>query len=100
VKPQLSHAEIAERLRERPGWHHRGNAIERTIDCGDFNGSLRFVNEVATEANAMDHHPDIAISWNTVTFTLCTHDAGGLTDRDFALAKRIDELAAAQKAPG
>ncbi len=93
MKPQLSHTEIVEKLRTRPGWHHRGNALERTYDRGDFTGSIAFVNAIAAAANAMDHHPDIEISWNEVKLTLCTHEAGGLTDRDFALAERIDRLA-------
>lgn len=95
MKSQLSHAEIAAKLQDRPGWHHRGNAIERTYDRGDFNGSIAFVNAVAKEANALDHHPDIEIRWNEVKFVLSSHDAGGLTDRDFALAERIDTLAQA-----
>ncbi|HXP94579.1 MAG TPA: 4a-hydroxytetrahydrobiopterin dehydratase [Candidatus Binatia bacterium] len=93
MKPQLSHAEIVEKLQKRPGWHHRGNSLERTYDRGDFNGSVAFVNAIAEAANAMDHHPDIEISWNEVKLILCTHEAGGLTDRDFALAERIDRLA-------
>jgi 4a-hydroxytetrahydrobiopterin dehydratase len=96
LNAQLSHAEIAAKLQSRPGWHHRGNAIERSIDCGDFNGSIAFVNAIAAEANAMDHHPDIEISWNTVKVTLSSHDAGGLTDRDFALAERVDAVASAR----
>lgn len=91
---QLSHAEIGERLESRPGWHHRGNAIERTFNRGDFKGALAFVNAVAEAAEAMDHHPEIGLSWGDVTFVLCSHDAGGLTERDFALAERIDALAA------
>lgn len=98
MKTQLSHSEIAEKLRERPGWHHRGNAIERTYVLADFNGSIALVNVVAEAANAMNHHPDIGISWNEVSFTLCSHDAGGLTDRDFALAERIDAIAGAADA--
>jgi 4a-hydroxytetrahydrobiopterin dehydratase len=92
VKPQLSHAEITERLQRRPGWHHRGNALERSFDRKDFNGSIAFVNAIAAVANALDHHPDLAIAWNEVKVTLCSHDAGGLTDRDFVLAERIDAL--------
>lgn len=100
MKEQLSHAEIAERLRSLPEWHHRGNAIERTYDRGDFNGSIAFVNAVAAVANELNHHPDIAISWNTVKLTLCTHDAGGLTERDFSLAARLDEIARATPGGG
>ena len=75
------------------GWHHRGNAIEKVFDCTDFNGSIAFVNAVAVAANEADHHPDIAIAWNLVTLTLSSHDAGGITERDFALAAKADELA-------
>ncbi len=91
----LTHDEIASRLEKLSGWHHRGNAIEKHFDRENFDGSMKFVNAVAAEANAQDHHPDIAISWNDVTFTLSSHDAGGLTDRDFKLAAAIDALAGA-----
>ena len=89
----LDRAEIERRLAALPGWHHRGNAIEKHFDRGNFDGSMRFVNAVAQAANAQDHHPDILLSWNDVTFTLSSHDAGGLTERDFRLARTIDELA-------
>jgi len=92
----LHHDEIARRLEGLPGWHHRGNAIEKHFDRGNFDGSIRFVNAVAEAANAQDHHPDIAISWNDVTFTLSSHDAGGLTERDFALAEAIEGLVSAK----
>jgi 4a-hydroxytetrahydrobiopterin dehydratase len=90
----LTHDEIEEHLATAAGWHHRGNAIEKSFDLKDFDGSMRFVNAVAAAANAADHHPDIAISWNAVTITLTSHDAGGLTERDFSLAKTIDGLIA------
>jgi len=88
----LTHAEITTRLEALPGWSHRGNAIEKHFDCKDFAGSMRFVNAVADAANAQDHHPDISISWNDVAITLSSHDAGGLTDRDFKLATTIQAL--------
>jgi 4a-hydroxytetrahydrobiopterin dehydratase len=90
----LRHDEIATRLGTLPDWQHRGNALEKHFDRGNFDGSLAFVNEVAKIANAQDHHPDIAISWNMVTVTLSSHDAGGITDRDFKLASAIEQLAA------
>lgn len=89
----LHRDDIATRLEAMPGWHHRGNAIEKHFDRTNFDGSMRFVNAVAEAANAQDHHPDITISWNDVTVTLCSHDVGGLTERDFRLAATIDELA-------
>ncbi len=90
----LQHDEIRERLTSLAGWHHTGNAIERTFDRGDFNGSIRFVNAIAVAANAADHHPDLGIAWNRVTVTLSSHDVGGVSERDFALAGVIDSLAA------
>jgi 4a-hydroxytetrahydrobiopterin dehydratase len=91
----LSHAEITVLLEKLPGWHHRGNAIEKHFDRKDFNGSIQFVNAIAEAANAQEHHPDLSISWNDVGVTLSSHDAGGLTGRDFRLAEIIERLSAA-----
>ncbi|GAC1308695.1 MAG: 4a-hydroxytetrahydrobiopterin dehydratase [Vulcanimicrobiaceae bacterium] len=88
----LHHDEIAARLLAMPGWHHRGNALEKHYDCANFDGSIRFINAIAALANAHDHHPDLAISWNDVGVTLSSHDAGGITTRDFRLAAAIDAL--------
>jgi 4a-hydroxytetrahydrobiopterin dehydratase len=84
---------IARELAALPGWARSGDEIVRTFDRGNFNGSIAFVNAIATAANAADHHPDIAISWNDVTLRLSSHDAHGLTERDFALARAIDAIA-------
>jgi 4a-hydroxytetrahydrobiopterin dehydratase len=92
----VHHDEIVRRLAAMPEWHHRGNALERCFDRTSFDGAILFVNAVAKLANAHDHHPDIAISWNNVTLTLCSHDAGGITKRDFTLAKALDDLASAR----
>jgi len=89
----LSQADVRERLKALTGWSEREGAIEKRFERGDFNGSLAFVNAAAALANAQNHHPDVAISWGTVTFTLSSHDAGGLTERDFRLARAIEELA-------
>jgi 4a-hydroxytetrahydrobiopterin dehydratase len=85
---------ITRKLAALPGWVREGEEIVRTFDRGNFNGSIGFVNAIAAAANAADHHPDIAISWNSVTVRLSSHDAKGLTDRDFALAHTIDGLSA------
>lgn len=84
---------VRRKLAVLPGWKREGEEIVRVFDRGNFNGSIAFVNAVAAAANAADHHPDIAISWNSVTVRLSSHDAKGLTDRDFALAQTIDGLA-------
>jgi 4a-hydroxytetrahydrobiopterin dehydratase len=84
---------VARELAALPGWSREGDEIVRTFDRGNFNGSIAFVDAIATAANAADHHPDLAISWNNVTVRLSSHDAQGLTERDFALARTIDGLA-------
>jgi 4a-hydroxytetrahydrobiopterin dehydratase len=84
---------IVRELTQLPGWAREGEEIVRAFDRGNFNGSIAFVNAIAAAANAADHHPDIAVSWNEVTVRLSSHDAHGLTERDFALARTIDGLA-------
>lgn len=71
------------------GWRRDGEALVRVFDCGDFNGSIAFVNAIATIANRLDHHPDLAISWNRVTVRTWSHDKGAVTERDIALAEAI-----------
>lgn len=88
----LHESEIRERLREVPRWKRNGNAITRTWTFDDFPPALAFINRVGRLAEAANHHPDIYNSWATVRLSLTTHDAGGLTDRDFALATQIDAL--------
>jgi 4a-hydroxytetrahydrobiopterin dehydratase len=89
----LSDEEIEARLRGLPGWERRGNTITRTFAFEDFVGSVDFVNRITPAAEDMNHHPDLAISWNKVTVTLTTHAEGGLTENDFVLAGQIDQLA-------
>ena len=88
----LADAVVARELAALPGWSRVGDEIVRTFDRGNFNGSIAFVNAIAGAANAADHHPDLAIAWNNVTVRLSSHDAHGLTERDFALARTIDAL--------
>lgn len=73
-------------------WERDGDRLRRTVKRRDFVGAMAFVNQVAELAEAADHHPDIAISWNTVTLTLWTHVTGGITRADLDLARRIDAL--------
>jgi 4a-hydroxytetrahydrobiopterin dehydratase len=87
--PLLSEAEIKTRLARLPGWERTGNNIRRTWTFSDFGGSMAFVNRVAALAEAADHHPDIDIRYSRVTLALSTHDAGGLTERDFDLAEAV-----------
>jgi 4a-hydroxytetrahydrobiopterin dehydratase len=88
---RLTDEEVADAL-PRLQWEREGDALRKVVKRDDFAGAMAFVNRVAELAEAANHHPDIAISWNTVTLTLSTHDAGGLTRLDLDLAARIDRL--------
>jgi 4a-hydroxytetrahydrobiopterin dehydratase len=90
---RLSDEEIEERLSEHAGWERAGDAIRREFTFDDFTGSVDFVNRLTPEAEEMNHHPDLEISWNTVTVSITTHSEGGLTDGDFQLARRIEAVA-------
>jgi 4a-hydroxytetrahydrobiopterin dehydratase len=92
VSDVLGSEAIAAELARHPGWSYDGEAIVRTFDRGDFNGSLAFVNAVAAAANRLDHHPDIAIAWNEVTIRTSSHDVKGISARDFALIAAIEKL--------
>jgi 4a-hydroxytetrahydrobiopterin dehydratase len=90
--PPLDDTAVAEGLQHLPGWERRGNQIVKTFTRQDFTHAMVFVNEVADAAEAAGHHPDIDIRWNKVTLALSSHAEGGLTERDFQLAARIQEL--------
>jgi 4a-hydroxytetrahydrobiopterin dehydratase len=81
---------IAQALRQTQGWERAGAEIRRTYRFGDFREALAFVNRVGELAERAGHHPDIDIRYNTVTLALTTHDAGGLSAKDFELARAID----------
>jgi 4a-hydroxytetrahydrobiopterin dehydratase len=89
---KLNAARIKTALRTVADWKKKGSTITRTYQFKDFPAAVRFVNAVARIAEKAWHHPDIDIRWNKVTLTLTTHDAGGLTAKDFKLAKRFDRL--------
>jgi 4a-hydroxytetrahydrobiopterin dehydratase len=89
---KLDPAQIILALSSIPDWKQNGDMISRTFQFKDFPAAIKFVNAIADAAEQAWHHPDIDIRWNKVTLALTTHDAGGLTEKDFALAKRADEL--------
>jgi len=89
----LNPAEIAIALAKIPNWQRNDNVISRIFQFKDFVAAMQFVNAVAEIAETAAHHPDIDIRWNKVTLALTTHDAGGLTEKDFALAGKFDGLA-------
>lgn len=89
----LSAEELAARRAALPAWSLEAGALTRTFAFKDFVAALGFVNRVGDAAEIAGHHPDIDIRYNRVRLALTTHDAGGLTARDFTLAARIDKLA-------
>jgi 4a-hydroxytetrahydrobiopterin dehydratase len=90
---RLTEDEITAGLDTVPGWERRQDTIVATAVRADFRDSLLYVGAVAYLAEAANHHPDVAISWNRVTLILSTHSAGGLTAADFELARQISALA-------
>jgi len=89
---KLDSAKIKSALASVPEWRKKGTTIARTYQFKDFPAAITFVNAVARLAEKAWHHPDIDIRWNKVTLTLTTHDQGGLTEKDFALARKFDRL--------
>lgn len=88
----MSDGDVRTALGALPGWRREGDGIVREFTFDDFAGSIAFVNRLAEIAEAEDHHPDIAISWATVTVTWTSHSAGGITDTDLAMASATDSL--------
>jgi 4a-hydroxytetrahydrobiopterin dehydratase len=89
---KLAPEKIAAALALMPNWERRGDVILRTFQFKDFPAAVKFVDAAAMLAEQAWHHPDIDIRWNKVTLTLTTHDAGGLTAKDFSLARQLDQL--------
>lgn len=85
----LTKAEIDEGMRSLPGWTTDGKCLRRTYTFRGFPEAVAFVNRLVAPAEAQNHHPDISISYNRVTLSLTTHDAGGLTAKDLALASAL-----------
>jgi 4a-hydroxytetrahydrobiopterin dehydratase len=90
----LSHDEIREKLDATEGWSETAASLNHSFKFKNFLQAMKFVNRVAELAEAANHHPDIDIRWNTVRLVLSTHSAGGLTEKDFALAEECFAAAA------
>jgi 4a-hydroxytetrahydrobiopterin dehydratase len=88
----LTPEQVATELAQTPDWLVDDGQLTRTVTRKDFRDALLFVNAVGFLAERANHHPDIVISWNKVTLTLSTHSEGGLTGKDFALARQVSEL--------
>ncbi len=89
---KLNATQIKSALAAVPGWKRNGAVIARTFQFKDFPAAIRFVGAVAVLAEEAWHHPDIDIRWNKVTLALTTHDEGGLTKKDFVLARKFNGL--------
>ncbi len=89
----LNELEIRQKLANFPDWMTNGQFLSRTYKFKDFIQAVEFVNLLVTPAEKAGHHPDIYISYNKVTIHLTTHDAGGITQKDFDLAAEIVKIA-------
>lgn len=87
---KLTESQVEQALRSVPEWGESGDAIQRTYQFPDFVKAMSFVDQVAQSAEKHQHHPDILIRYSKVTLTLSTHDAGGITLKDFEMAKKCD----------
>jgi len=88
-----SDAEINEKLSELPGWYYEDGWIRRVYKTDGWPTTLMLVNAIGFCAEAAYHHPDLAVTYARVTVKLSTHSAGGITDKDFALARQIEQIA-------
>jgi|GEM_PF-558652 len=96
---RMTDGQVDDALRLVPEWSLVGDTIQRTFQFVDFVAAIKFVNECALQAETSHHHPDILIRYSRVTLTLATHDAGGITAKDFALASQSDAMASRYDAP-
>jgi 4a-hydroxytetrahydrobiopterin dehydratase len=92
-RPVLGQDELARALAELPGWSLAGGKLHREYRFADFNAAFGFMTRVALEAERMNHHPEWSNVWNRVVVELVTHDSGGVTASDLALAKKMETLA-------
>ena len=89
---KLTEDEIQTQVGALDDWSLEGKSISRTFEFKDFAEAMKFVNAVADLAEEAWHHPDIDIRWNKVTLTMSTHSEGGLTEKDFELARSLEGL--------
>ncbi len=90
----LSDDEIRDRLGAYAGWDLRNNGLHKKFELPGFMDVVKLVNDVAGPAEEADHHPDMMINYRRITFSLSTHDQGGVTEKDFALLEAIEAAAA------
>jgi 4a-hydroxytetrahydrobiopterin dehydratase len=90
--PRLSPDDVAAALRELPLWSGGADGIERTLELPSFRAAVETISVIADAAELMDHHPDMDLRWRKVRVATVTHSAGGLTELDVELARRVDAL--------
>ena len=90
--PLLTPDDVATRLKDLQGWSHEGSTLTKRFTFKDFAEAVAFLDRITPVADEQNHHPDVSIHWNELTLTLWTHASGGLTERDFRLARAIDQL--------
>jgi 4a-hydroxytetrahydrobiopterin dehydratase len=88
----LSNEAIQVRLAKMPGWSYEGNELRKRFTFKSFMPGIEFVNKIAQAAEDAVHHPDITINYNVVGISLSTHSEGGVTEKDFDLASKIDQV--------
>ncbi len=88
----LSKDEIQQKLKKMEGWSHAGKAIHKKYNFKSFMPAINFVNKIAEAAEEAQHHPDITINYSVVGIDLSTHSEGGVTERDFEMAGKIDQI--------
>jgi 4a-hydroxytetrahydrobiopterin dehydratase len=92
-RPRLDARELEQALAELPGWSLAGGKLHREYRFADFNAAFGFMTRVALEAERLNHHPEWSNVWNRVVVDLVTHDSGGITASDVALARKMEAFA-------
>ena len=91
-EPTYDEAQITEKLKELPGWYLEDGWIRRVYKTDGWPTTLMLVNAIGYLSEAAYHHPDLSVTWGRITVKLSTHSAGGITDKDFALARKIEDV--------
>ena len=97
--PTYGESQIADKLKSLPGWSYADGWIHRTYTTDGWPTTLMLVNAIGFYAEAADHHPDLEVHWGSVSVALSTHSAGGITPKDVALAKLVEQAALWQAGP-
>ena len=92
MPPRLSPDEVSSALKDLPNWSGNADGLRRTVELPSFRDAVAAIDSIADVAEEMDHHPDIDLRWRTLHLSVVSHSAGGVTDNDLQLARRIDAL--------